>query len=198
MNYSAFEQAAVEASAGVREMDAEIERLAAKREVLRTLVHNLLAVLPMNTRAIPADAGYQAGATLHAPEPEEPSFASRLPESEPSSFRREGWPHAPAVEQPSFAASLPESEPSSPAKEEWSQAPANEQPALAATLPESEPSSPGKEEWTDAPAEEQSPFAVSMAKSETPSLRKEEWPAYSPGDQRRIRELLDYSPPAGA
>lgn len=198
MNYSAFEQAAVEASTGVKEIDAEMERLAAKREVLRTLVHNLLAVLPANTEAIPAPAACQAGPALHAPEPEEPSFASRLPQSEPSSFRREGWPHAPVVEQPALAASEPESEPSSPAQEEWSQAPAEEQPALAASLPESEPSSPAKEEWTDAPADEQSPFAAAMAKSETPSLRKEEWPAYSPADQRRIRELLDYSSPAGA
>lgn len=53
MNYIVFEQAAVEASAGLQEVDAEIEQLVARRQLLEskkvlldTLVNQLLLVLP--------------------------------------------------------------------------------------------------------------------------------------------------------
>ena len=52
MKYSAFEQAAVEASAGAKEIDAEIGRLKAKRQALENLVRQLLAVLPTSGETV--------------------------------------------------------------------------------------------------------------------------------------------------
>lgn len=108
MRYSTFEEAAVEASTGVKEIDAEIERLMAKRDALDTLVRQLSAVLPMI-----ADAG-SAGKSGSASEtPAEPfSRAEGLAEARPYPVRKEEWPsYAPAgaeteapaaMEQPSF------------------------------------------------------------------------------------------------
>ena len=47
MKYNVFEQAAVEANIGVKEIDAEIERLRARKEVLETLMRQLSMALPM-------------------------------------------------------------------------------------------------------------------------------------------------------
>ncbi len=47
MKYSTFEQAAIEANIGVKEIDAEIERLKARRDVLETLMRQISMALPM-------------------------------------------------------------------------------------------------------------------------------------------------------
>jgi hypothetical protein len=58
MRYSTFEQAAAEASAGLQEIDAEIQRLSVKRDLLATLAEQLSAALPAIAEAFPdrADA----------------------------------------------------------------------------------------------------------------------------------------------
>lgn len=88
MKYSTFEQAAVEASSGLREIDSEIERLKAKRVLLDTLVRQLSAVLPMITEATPADDTNKAG----APAAEQPSFTDVVPDDKAYSLRTDGWP----------------------------------------------------------------------------------------------------------
>ncbi|HTV82740.1 MAG TPA: hypothetical protein VME18_08835 [Acidobacteriaceae bacterium] len=87
MRYSVFEQAAIEASAGLKEIDVEIEQLdtkkqslEAKRELLETLVHQLWVVLPMSNQGSPADAADKAG------------VASNAPEAKAFSPRKEDWP----------------------------------------------------------------------------------------------------------
>lgn len=62
MKYSVFEEAAVEAGAGLQEVDAEIEKLVARRqaleskkELLDTLVSQLMLVLPAGHRDRSAD-----------------------------------------------------------------------------------------------------------------------------------------------
>lgn len=57
MKYSVFEEAAVEAGAGLQEVDAEIEQLVARRQALEskkvlldTLVNQLMLVLPAGHR----------------------------------------------------------------------------------------------------------------------------------------------------
>jgi hypothetical protein len=93
MKYSAFEQAAIEASAGLKEIDAEFEQLEArkqslesKRELLETLVHQLLMVLPSN-QAFSADA-----AASGAPAAKASSFSNGAPEGKSFSQRKEEWP----------------------------------------------------------------------------------------------------------
>jgi hypothetical protein len=57
MKYRLIEQAADEARAGIEELDAEIDRLSARREllqVLEALVHQALTVLPTSADALPA------------------------------------------------------------------------------------------------------------------------------------------------
>ncbi len=88
MKYSAFEQAAIEASAGLKEIDAEFEQLEArkqtlesKRELLETLVHQLLLVLPT------AESDKAA-----APAAKPSSFANATPDAKSFSQRKEEWP----------------------------------------------------------------------------------------------------------
>lgn len=96
MNYSAFEKAAIEATAGLREVDAEMEQLEvkkqsleAKREVLDSLVHQLLQVLPTSNPAFAADAGNSTGAVPDAPRPS--SFLASAPGGNSFSPRKEEW-----------------------------------------------------------------------------------------------------------
>lgn len=90
MKYSAFEQAAIEASAGLKEIDAEFEQLEArkqtlesKRELLETLVHQLLLVLPT--------AESDKGGVLAGTPAKSSSFAS-APDAKSFSQRKEEWP----------------------------------------------------------------------------------------------------------
>jgi hypothetical protein len=128
MRYSAFEQAAVEASAGVKEIDAEIKRLKVKRDLLETLVHQLLTVLPASTEAVPADGGNRAGTTPDNPAAEQPSFANGVAEAKSDSSGQEEWPtesasgtppDAPADEQPSYTDLLSQNKPYSLRNEGW-------------------------------------------------------------------------------
>lgn len=110
MKYSAFEQAAVEASTGVKEIDAEMERLKAKRELLESLLHQLLSVLPKKGEAGPSDGGSFGGLTESEPSAreqwgsfvsasaaeapvEQPVLADAQAEEKPASFRKGDWPN---------------------------------------------------------------------------------------------------------
>jgi hypothetical protein len=130
MKYSAFEQAAAEASSGVNEIDAEINRLMAKRDVLEKLVHQLLAVLPGSTEANPAaDGGSEAGAIPDDRAARQPSFADGAAERESYSSEEEGPAHyaagtapepdAPQTEQPSYADLMSQGKPYSLRNEGW-------------------------------------------------------------------------------
>jgi hypothetical protein len=91
MKYSAFEQAAIEASAGLKEIDAEIEQielqkhtLAEKRELLESLVHQLLMVLPTRGGAFASDPAEPPAAR--------PSSFLNSAADKPFSVRKEEWP----------------------------------------------------------------------------------------------------------
>lgn len=136
MKYSTFEQAAIEASTGLREIDAEIERLKAKKDLLEPLVRQLSAVLPMITEAVPADNANKAATAAAAPSADQPSSADGLPEGEPDSLRKAGWlgqspagstADAPAAEQPYLAGGLSEAKPYSLRNDGWPTGPANGQ-----------------------------------------------------------------------
>ncbi|MGB6133022.1 MAG: hypothetical protein WCC14_06430 [Acidobacteriaceae bacterium] len=128
MNYSTFEQAAVEASTGLREIDAEIERLNTKKALLEPLVRQLSAILPLMTEAGQADEVNNAGTAAVAPVAEQSFSTDGLPEGNSDSLRKAGWPthttagttaDAPAVEQPSLAGALPEGKSFSLRTEGW-------------------------------------------------------------------------------
>jgi len=93
MKYSAFEQAAIEASNGLKEVDAEFEQLEArkqalesKRELLETLVHQLLLVLPT------ADGADKTGPLSGVAAARSSSFANGTPDAKSFSPRKEEWP----------------------------------------------------------------------------------------------------------
>jgi hypothetical protein len=129
MRYSTFEQAAVEASAAVKEIDAEIQRLMAKRDLLETLAHQLKTVLPALAVATQADAGNQAGAPPNNPAVvEQPVQANVAAESQTPSTKQDQWmayaaatppPEAPAAQRPSYAELLEQSKPYSLRNEGW-------------------------------------------------------------------------------
>lgn len=94
MKYSAFEQAALEASAGLKEIDAEIARLQEKREMLDLLLtsaRRLLADEPLKTETFPANEANLASVIPYEPRLEQASSASNLPESSSSSFGKDQW-----------------------------------------------------------------------------------------------------------
>jgi hypothetical protein len=74
MKYSTIEQAAIEASVGVKEVDAEIQRLKAKRDLLATIAQQLSAVLPAIAEAFPGDGNNQTEPARDTPPAERPSF----------------------------------------------------------------------------------------------------------------------------
>jgi hypothetical protein len=174
MKYSAFEEAAVEASIGLREIDAEIEQLTAKRKMLGVLVQQLSAVLPLCAEENSADEANHAVATAA----DLSSGANGLPEDSSYSLRKNGWSpqppaaaaaDAPAAEQFSAAKNLPEAK--AALADGW---PTHSQAATAVA----------------APAAEQSSFANTVSEGKSHSLRTEGWPSSSATEQRGIRELL--------
>jgi hypothetical protein len=83
MRYSVFEQAAAEARGGINEIDTEIDRLKARRElleVLESIARQLLTVVPMTAGPVPVSGSTRAGAVSDAPVDEQPPMASGLPE----------------------------------------------------------------------------------------------------------------------
>jgi hypothetical protein len=145
MRYSTFEQAAAEASAGVQEIDAEIQQLTAKRELLQTLAHQLLAVLPALAEAAPANGGNNGGRLLDNPAAEHPSWANGAADDHSYSSGNEespAWSSADGA--PSPAGTAPEAE-----------APAAEQPAFAELLSQNKPYSLRNEGWPSSSAVDQ-------------------------------------------
>lgn len=94
MKYSAFEQAALEASAGLREIDAEIERLKAKKEALELLqasARQLLASEPAKVETFPAIEATPAPKAVYESPFEQPAYAHRAPEPVAPSSAKEEW-----------------------------------------------------------------------------------------------------------
>lgn len=89
MKYSAFEQAALEAKAGLQEIDAQIERLQAKRDMLEMLqrsARQLLAEEPIRPETFSAAEDDQAYRSFEAP-----AFVPTAPERNSSSQAKEEW-----------------------------------------------------------------------------------------------------------
>lgn len=85
MKYRLIEQAADEARAGIEELDAEIDRLSARRELLQildALVHQALTVLPMSAEALPAAEA--VGGPAEAAKAEFPSRPGPEDDSDPA------------------------------------------------------------------------------------------------------------------
>jgi hypothetical protein len=90
MKYTALEQAAGEARAGIKEIDAEIDRLEAQRELLEVfemLVCRVLTVLPMSAETNSAGKRNSPGTKSVTPVTGKPSFADSPPEGS-SDLRR--------------------------------------------------------------------------------------------------------------
>jgi hypothetical protein len=83
MRHIVFEQAAAEARVGISEIDAEIDRLKARRElleVLETISRQLLTVMPMSIGPMPVRAGNNSAITIDTPGAEPSSVSMTLPE----------------------------------------------------------------------------------------------------------------------
>lgn len=112
MRYSTFEQAAVEASAGVKEIDAEMQRLKAKRDLLATIAQQLTAVLPAIAEAFPASSEANQASMLPASVPsEQPSYSNGAADSNSYPAHQDQWSsHASADSAPVAYSAAPESE----------------------------------------------------------------------------------------
>lgn len=106
MRYSAFEQAAAEATIGVREIENQLEQLktqldqlAAKRDLLETLSRQLLTLRPNGADASSHDTSREMAPAAEAPVPESaPSYGAADADAEmagtytpPRSLRESGW-----------------------------------------------------------------------------------------------------------
>src|SRR5579859_2178236 len=107
MRYSAFEQAAAEATIGVREIEnqlgqlkSQLDQLTAKRDLLETLSRQLLTLRPNGADASSHEAPRETAlaAEAPAPEPAPPAYGAADAESEmsatytpPRSLRESGW-----------------------------------------------------------------------------------------------------------
>lgn len=106
MKYSAFEQAAAEARAGIREIDAEIDRLKAHRELLEvfdTLARQVLTVLPMSSETTPSRPGAAPVGKFGAPGAGQPAHADGVPMGGSESLRREEQPPESPIQETSAA-----------------------------------------------------------------------------------------------
>ena len=95
MRYSAFEQAAAEASIGVREIDsqldqlkAQLEQLKTKRDLLETLRRQLDAVRPSAEAAAPEAPAAPEPVASHAAMESDPELAGAAVYTAP---RSNGW-----------------------------------------------------------------------------------------------------------
>jgi hypothetical protein len=145
MRYSLFEQAAAEANSGMKEIDAEIQRLRGKRDLLATLAQQLAAVLPALTDGAPAGGGNKAGALPDSAAAEHPHFANGAAESTVFATRQEDVPgDSSADTAPSSAGAAPETE-----------VPATHEPSFAELLAQSKPYSLRNEGWPSSAAVDQ-------------------------------------------
>ena len=220
MKYRVFEQAAAEARAEIQELDAEIDRLKAKRELLQVaeaLLRQVLAAVPMSTDALPADEAPppdpRAGEAIAEP----PAREEALPELDPGPLQRDEWlgsepdyatAAAPPVVPSSSADMLPdhlvvslqtEEMPSALAASAAEEVSFPEQSFGEDAQSEDDSESPQTEDAPDAPpadwaAETSDParpsFADLLARKEPFSLRKQGWPESSPVDEGEIRKKL--------
>ncbi|HTX41494.1 MAG TPA: hypothetical protein VMD25_06675 [Acidobacteriaceae bacterium] len=130
MKYSVFEQAGVEARAGIKEIDATIDRLKAQRElleVLESVVRQVLTVVPMSTEVIPARAIETVAVVPDAPAAEQPPVAAAPPEGRSGALRMDEWPAGSpsrtppddASEPPSLADLISHGKPQALREERW-------------------------------------------------------------------------------
>lgn len=135
MNPSAFELAALEARDAVKDIDAEIERLSArkqsleaKKEVLESLARQLLAVLPTNAEASADDRASQSGTPSESPQTAAAPFAQAPAKGRSCAARKDEWslyiagstrPEEPEADQASVSDLLSESKPRSMRAEGW-------------------------------------------------------------------------------
>ncbi len=83
MRFAVFEQAASEARAGMKEIDAEIDRLKARRElleVLETISRQLLTVVPMNAGPVPVGGGNKPPGNMDEPGADSSPLAKSAPD----------------------------------------------------------------------------------------------------------------------
>ncbi|HKR26472.1 MAG TPA: hypothetical protein VJT08_03885 [Terriglobales bacterium] len=92
MKYTLFEEAAAEASLGMREIEAqlhrinsEIEHLNAKRNVLEAVSRQLLMLLPVSTHSNQPSASGKPGPSAEPSVPELPLSGDAMPEPDQSS-----------------------------------------------------------------------------------------------------------------
>lgn len=144
MRYSTFEQAAVEASAGVNAIDAEIQRLKVKRDLLATIAQQLSAILPAIAEAFPESEGGQAPAMPEHAAGEHAASANGTGDSWSSSMQQEGDP------SPAYSAA-----PSSGDAAQGQEAPATREPSFADLLAQSKTFSLRNEGWPNSSAVDQ-------------------------------------------
>lgn len=92
MRYSVFEEAAAEASLGMREIEArlncinaEIEQLNAKKALLKAVSGRLLRLLPLNSHASRPGGCAEPGPSADAPAPAPPVSGDRSAEADQAS-----------------------------------------------------------------------------------------------------------------
>ena len=137
MKYEALQKAAVEASAELQKVVAEMERLEARRlgllarrESLQVIGHHLLEVMSMIAEATPAATSVEMAAAPELPASEPPALASALPAPEPEPplageapvLTADAVHDQPAAQWPSIADLLARSKPSSLRDEGWREA----------------------------------------------------------------------------
>lgn len=220
MKYRVFEEVAAEARAEIQELDAEIDRLKAKRELLQVaeaLVRQVLAAIPMNTEAIPADEAHDPdmvpSAAVTQPPGREESLQGRRSASPQEEEQQGSHPHHAAGPTPdptpcSSPDVLPDhcvvflqteevpSESSAGAVEEITlpehppyEDALSEDDSEALTIEDSPANPPADSPPVPSDAARPS-FADLLARKEPFSLRKQGWPEPSPMDEGEIRKKL--------
>jgi hypothetical protein len=216
MKYTVLENAAVEASTGLHEIDAEIDQietrklsLRAKRESLETVGRQLCTVLSAISDGKTDNGGNDAGALTDAPAAEPAATVDAQPEVDSAPILQPEVAAAP-ISQPEAdsAPLLQENASTFSLVGEPADAPAEEQPALEEALEaqpeaqeaqEAQPDAHEQEEWenctpvgaTSGTQEAKAPtFKELLSQSKPYSLRNDGWPACKPVAQRALRDLL--------
>jgi hypothetical protein len=219
MKYTVLENAAVEASTGLHEIDAEIDQieaakvsLRAKRESLETVGRQLFTVLSALSEEQTAEEAGESGALTGAPAPEPAALADAQPEAGLAPVLEPETEAAPLVEMEAHSAPLPqEEEPAFSPLATIADAPAEEHQAFAEAAPEiqaeahsedhaeAQPEPREHEEWenctpvgvgADADNSKAPSFKDLLSQSKPYSLRNDGWPSCKPVAQRALRDLL--------
>ncbi len=215
MKYTVLENAAVEASTGLHEIDAEIDQieakkvsLQAKREQLETVGRQLFTVLS----ALSEEQTSESGALTGTLAPETAALADAQPEAGLAPVLEPETEAAPLVEMEAGSAPLlQEEEPAFSPFATVADAPAEDHQAFAEAAPEvqaeadsedragAQPESHEHEEWenctpvgvaAEADNSKAPSFKDLLSQSKPYSLRNDGWPSCKPVAQRALRDLL--------